>query len=405
MNKKLNILMVTDIYFQDMVGGSGRVVSETSKILAKRGHNIYVLTRRYNNLPIKETTDGIVVHRYNMDFYNPIKGSLESIINCRKGIENILSDQKIDLIHFHHSPSSIGAMLSRKIKQIPKLRTFHSPWHKEYEIKTKDIEKNPIKMTIRKVYIWIRWLIEKAILKNCDRIVVLSEFMKDQIQSYFSDSKEKITIIPGGIDTERFKPAEDKSDVRRRLNIPQDRHILLTVRNLLPRMGLENLIEAVKIIIDNNKNVLLIIVGKGFLENRLKDMVTRLKLDDYIKFAGFISDDELPMYYQIADIFILPTRFLEGFGLVTLEALSSGIPVLATPIGGTIEILKEFNKRLFFENSSARSMAKLINEYVQLGNKRLDELGKEGREYVLTKYSWNLVADKLEEFYYKIINR
>ncbi|HRR39717.1 MAG TPA: glycosyltransferase, partial [Syntrophales bacterium] len=123
---------------------------------------------------------------------------------------------------------------------------------------------------------------------------------------------------------ERFHPSGDRRDIRRRLGIPENRAVILTVRNLVPRMGLENLITAMKDVVKALPDVLLIIGGSGPLREKLLRLACELQLSDSIRFTGFIRDEELPDYYRAADIFVLPTIELEGFGLVTLEALACG---------------------------------------------------------------------------------
>ena len=119
------------------------------------------------------------------------------------------------------------------------------------------------------------------------------------------------------------------------MGLPEDKFILFTVRNLVPRMGLENLISAFEIVQSGRTDLLLIIGGEGPLEPALKEQTRQCGVEEFVRFVGYIPDEDLPSYYQMADLFILPTIELEGFGLVTVEALASGLPVLGTPVGGT----------------------------------------------------------------------
>ncbi len=211
--------------------------------------------------------------------------------------------------------------------------------------------------------------------------------------NYHHISGSRINIIPGGVDIERFKPALDKREVRKKIDIPEDKFILFTVRNLVPRMGLENLIQAVAMLKD--RNVILVIGGKGPLESKLKKLTRELGLEERIYFTGFIDDEKLPIYYQAANLFVLPSLCLEGFGLVTLEALSSGLPVLGTPVGGTKEILGRFDPSLLFRNTSPESMADSISRYIK--HPGLEELGKRCREFVVRNYSWDNAVTEFDK--------
>ena len=110
----------------------------------------------------------------------------------------------------------------------------------------------------------------------------------------------------------------------------------------------------------------------------------------------------MPLYYQAADLFILPSRCLEGFGLVTLEALSCGTPVLGTPVGGTKEILGRLDKELLFKDTKAKSMAEKIVLYST--SKDLLKLSEKCRDFVVSNYSWDRVTTEYERVYLEVIN-
>ena len=208
-------------------------------------------------------------------------------------------------------------------------------------------------------------------------------------------------IIPGGVDTKKFRPSENEDEVnaiRKRLNIPGDHKLLLTVRRLEARMGLDNLITAVAEIAHRSPELKfkLLIAGKGSLNKKLQSQATLSGLDDRVCFLGFVPDDVLPLYYAAADIFIMPTAFIEGFGLATVEALSTGLPVLGTPVGGTIEILKAIDSKLLFRNATAQSMADKIEQVLKKPDS-IFALKSKCREDAMKKYSWNLMTNRIEE--------
>ena len=140
-----------------------------------------------------------------------------------------------------------------------------------------------------------------------------------------------------------------------------------------------------------------LVVG-GPERRNLEALIIRLDLQDEVKMAGFIAADQLPRYYGAADFFILPTRHLEGFGLVTVESMACGTPVLGTPVGGTIEILSNFNSRFLFQDSSPEAIAKgiesAIDHYSGVDN-RYDQLRVECREHALRNYTWQRHTNQL----------
>ena len=171
----------------------------------------------------------------------------------------------------------------------------------------------------------------------------------------------------------------------------------------MQRMGLENLIMAIQKVIKNTPDIYLILGGEGPLKNDLVVLAQKLGVENYIRFAGFIPEEELVKYYQMADIFVLPTRELEGFGLVTLEAMACGEPVLGTPVGGTKEILGKFDPDFLFEDTSPDAMAKLILGKYRLINdnpEKWNDLSKRCRNFVEENYSWEKNIDSLEKIFY-----
>jgi glycosyltransferase involved in cell wall biosynthesis len=248
-----------------------------------------------------------------------------------------------------------------------------------------------------------RRLLEKKALKKSGRIVTLSRHTKKKLEKVYGLPSEKIYVIPGGVDLNRFRPPEDKPALRRRLAIPESSFIFFTVRNLEPRMGLENLILAFKKVVKKRKDILLTIGGEGPLAQGLRDLAREAGVRDYIRFTGYIPEEELPSYYQMADLFILPTRELEGFGLVTVEALASGLPVLGTPVGGTKEILSHMGPEFLFADSTPESIASLILETIKTwasDSGVYDEISRKCRRVAENHYSWSAHVTQLEDLFY-----
>jgi len=201
---------------------------------------------------------------------------------------------------------------------------------------------------------------------------------------------------------QRFYPAADKGGIRRRLNIPEEKTILFTVRDLEPRMGLENLIYAVKEVIGVVPDSYLILGGQGPLKSHLISLSQELGVANHIKFAGFIPEKDLPDYYRMADVFVLPTIELEGFGLITLEALASGVPVLGTPVGGTVEILGKLDSGYLFKDTKPESMASLIIDTCQqlTNNAQLwRDVSARCRAFVELHYSWERNVESTEKLF------
>ncbi len=241
---------------------------------------------------------------------------------------------------------------------------------------------------------------KKNVLRKSNQILALSQFTKDKISNIYNILQKKIQVNPGGVDLRKFFPAVDKRKIRKRLNVPQNKIIFFTVRNLVPRMGLENFVVAFSELAKSAADIQLIIGGKGPLKDELIALAKSFGIEQKVHFTGFIPEDQLPQYYQMADLFVLPTKELEGFGLVTLEALSSGLPVIGTPIGGTKEILGQFNAEYLFDDTQPDSIAKLaLEKYLIIKNnpQRWKQISKQCRKFVEKNYSWKQNIDSLEQ--------
>jgi len=397
--KRLNILFVLDVFAFDTVGGVGTVFYEYAKGLVEKGHNVFVLFRRRNKkLPLRGTIDGIHFFTYDNNNRNELLFMIWCVISTFKSFKEIMKETSLDLIHIHHPLPAIGISLKKESRKIAKVYSFYSPWDWEYKLDKSIHSHHLVGRFWIMVKSFFRRLIEKKSLKKCEKVVALSKYSECQLQKIHHISSSKIVIIPGGVDINKFHPAADQSSVRNRLSIPRDKFVLLTVRRLVPRMGIQNLIRAISSIEKERKDIYLIIGGKGSLEDSLKELTNNLGLERYVHFVGFIEPEQLPLYYQAADLFILPTLELEGFGLVTLEALSSGLPVLGTPIGGTKEILGRLDTDLMFKDTNSDSMAELILDYIQ-DRKILLDLRLKCRKFVEDNYTWDRSVRLIEEVF------
>jgi len=324
---------------------------------------------------------------------------MDTYRNGRKLFEDLHQDYSFDAIIIYQPFSGLGPIRSPLSGKIRKIYTCFSFSFEEF------ISRNPCGGGILQklkylANIHTRKWIENSLLKSCDSIVVLSQYTRERLGDVYRIPPQNVSIIPGGIDLLRFKPAKNKQILRKRLNMPDGKVILFSVRNLVPRMGLENLIKALKKIVPKAPDIYLVLGGEGPLKKDLALLSQDLGLNDCIRFAGYIPEEQLPEYYRMADLFILPTRELEGFGLVTLEAMASGIPVLGTPVGGTREIIGKFDAGFLFENSDPDTMAvSILDNYRRIKDQpeRWQAIACNCRKFVEANYSWETNIDSLEK--------
>ena len=392
----MNILMLTDVFFPDTIGGAGRVAYHVGLGLSQKGHDVHIITRNTDEKLTDEEqlSPNMKIHRFNY----PQKESPTLFISEIKK-SYILAKQLVlkidfDMICTHQSLVALGPIRLKYLKKLPLVYYYHSPWHEEYLIKKSLIGKPGI--NTRLVACIMRWM-ENTVVSKADRVIVLSDYMRNKVSQLHHYPENKIVKIPGGIDLDRFHlPDEGKVVAKSSLNFPQDKTIFLTVRNLVPRMGLENLINAFNASEVLQRKALLLIGGKGPLEQELRSKVYNNNLKDVIRFLGHIPDQDLPTFYQAADFFILPTEKLEGFGLVILESMACGTPVLGTPVGAIPEVIGSFDKNLVFDGPDSSDIQQRL-ENVLSSPEIYSYSPSACRDFVENSFSWEKVVEMLEE--------
>jgi glycosyltransferase involved in cell wall biosynthesis len=225
---------------------------------------------------------------------------------------------------------------------------------------------------------------------------------------YYPFTPPKLCVIPGGVDIEEFKPpnsAEEVNSIREKLKLSVEIPLLLTVRRLEQRMGLENLIRAAGILNRQSPNLKfqMVFTGKGSLKDQLEQLILEQEVSHCVQLVGLVPRETLPLYFCCADLFVLPTLAIEGFGLVTAEAMASGLPVMGTPVGATVEILKQVNERLLFQNTSPEALADGIETFLK-APENFQEMRSKCRNLAQTQYSWETVVKKIHQEFIKALN-
>lgn len=407
----MHILFVADAMFQEKPGGSKRVSMELAKRLFLKGHRVTSLVPKISTeLKERDVSEGIRIIRYPFS-KNRSLSIVSKIINCRLAFRRLLKEEEFDIICVHFAYSALGILLLLKAKDLPIVRIFHGPWADEHreEMKSRFLTSSAhMKKFLLRMRQWlvykVTYSIEKFCLDRSNKIAVLSKFSKNLLINNYNVPDGKIKVTSGGVDTQKFALVGDKKEtIKRQLNLPKDKIILLTIRRFTPRMGLENLIEAMSYVVKERKNVLLVIGGAGFLKEKLECLVNRYALEENIQFRGFIPEEQLPLYYQAADVFILPTTVLESFGLIILEALACGTPVLGTPVGAIPEVLGRLNQNLLFKDAKPISMAQGILDFLSSSYKEKYP-PQRLRDYVKENYSWEKMTSQVEELFTTVAN-
>jgi glycosyltransferase involved in cell wall biosynthesis len=392
----LNILVVTDGFVPEHTGGISKSLHTEVLELAARGHRVRVLTRRHGrDVPEREQLDGFEIVRHP----GPPKGTrayyAHPFITMRiapKAMRHEFEREPFDVLYVHNTFHAWAAV--RSGLPVRKVWAFHAPAPREIALDVQQRKYGALTPFARPLIRRVRQ-IERAALRGFDHIRTASPFMMDQLLELYPETEGRVrSVIPLMVDTERFRYVERPRDVRAKLGLPEDRKILLTVRRLVARMGLDDLILAMAGVARRHPEALLLISGKGYLRGELEALVAGEGLQEHVRLLGFVSEEDLPSLYGAADLFVLPTAHLEGFGLVTLEAMSCGTPVLATPVGANASVVGPWNPDMLTQCAGADALAEAIPPLLEgdgLGAMRVG-----CRNYCETNFSRPMVAERLE---------
>jgi len=336
---KSKVVIIADFVYPNYIGGSARYVYDLIKGFEYNKIDYLLITRKKS---------GVFALKEKDQFFNAIKennkvietSSLKDILNSYKLIK------KNDILNIHHP--ILGFFYS--FLKNKKIYFFHGPLHKEY----KEVLKNKLG------YI-VRYIIQKFVLKRSNKVLVLSNYMRSEVNEITKDID--VCVIGPIFDSNKFKCEKDKNYLRKKYNISMNKKVLFTSRRLTNRTGVIEFVDLFKKYFDKDKFEL-IIVGKGELQNILDKKIINI---DNIRFFNFVSDEVLLELMKLSDVYVLPTKELEGFGLVILEALSIGVPVIVSDkAGGGKEFIEQFDKELVFSLSNENTIKKSINYALNL---------------------------------------
>ncbi|HEX4794639.1 MAG TPA: glycosyltransferase family 4 protein [Humisphaera sp.] len=295
----------------------------------------------------------------------------------------------IDVIDSHFALYTYPGLLH--LKGLPIVTHFHGPFAAEIRAESRGFRTWARATFARRV--------ELAVLKQAARVITLSHAFARIAREDYGVPRDRIRVIPGGLNLSAYLNV-DRSQARARLGWPENRPILIAIRRLARRMGLEGLIDAMKILSARHPDVLLMIGGKGELAGELGSRIADAGLSEHVRLLGFIPEQDLPFAYAAANFSIVPTLALEGFGLITVESLASGTPVLGTSIGGTPEILRGLEPSLIFNSTEPEAIADRIIE--ALSGRIPVPSAQQCREYA-ARFDWAAVMPQIRAVFDEVL--
>ncbi len=392
-------------------GGMNVYVAELTRQLGRMGVHVDVFTRSQDeHVPHVVHSLGYgnrVVHvPAGPEFPLPKKELAEYIPIFANEIERFAAEKNIhyDLIHSHYWMSGIAAEQLKTHWQVPVLQMFH----------TLGLMKNRIAQSPEEMEGDYRSKGEKRVMQMADKIVAATPAEEAQLEFLYGLDRQKIVTIPPGVDTSRFYPIEQE-EAKEAINIPCKNRLLLFVGRIEPLKGLQNLLKAIALIRERRTPAetcyCLVVIGgdpNASIEAMSSEMINikrlskELGLEDLVVFLGKRAQDTLPYYYSAADILIMPSYY-ESFGMVALEAMACGTPVVASQVGGLPFLVQDGKTGFVVPGGDPEALVEPLMKL--MNNDELREtMGKQAAEYAL-QYDWKLISERMIDVYQTLLKK
>lgn len=373
-NRRLKILIVSDIFYPH-TGGVPEHMLYLWRNLRQLGHDAKILAPSFGeNYPYVDE-DIVRMGRAIKIPKNQSFSVLTFGITIPWRLRRYLESEQFDIVHLHGTIAPVLPYLALKYSSAKNVVTFHSAHEGSLG------------------YVVWEPVLEQY-FRKIDGMIAVSEVARDSVSKYFPG---EYRIIPNGIDTQRFNP-----DVKPMEVLEQFSPKILFVGRFEPRKGLKYLLQAFPSVIKNFPTAKLIVVGRGFLERYYRRYVEE-HIKEHVIFCGHVSPDDLPRYYASCDVYCSPATGAESFGIVLLEAMATGKPIVASDIPGYKKVMTEGEEGLFFRVCNHESLAEKINILLR-DQKRMQMMGQKGQKTART-YDWRTVTKQVEQFYKELLEK
>ncbi len=387
----MKILMLSWEYPPRVVGGISRVVHDLSHKLVNSGHDVTVVTYKDGNVPYFEDDDGVQVYRVDNFMIAPnnfIDWIMQLNFNMIAKAGEIINEKgNFDVIHAHDWLTAYAGKTLKHAYNTPLVSTIHA---------TEAGRNSGIKGEMQKYINDTEWMLTY----ESSEVIVNSHYMKNELQRLFGLPYEKINVVPNGVNLTLFNGVERDYDFRRRFAMDNEK-IILFMGRLVYEKGIGTLISAMPKILNNYHDAKLIIAGKGGMIDELRAQVNYLGLGSKVYFTGYLGSKDVQKMYKCADVAVFPSTY-EPFGIVALEGMLSGTPVVVSDVGGLNEIVEHGVNGMKSYAGNANSLADSILSL--LFNPDLcEKVTKNAKEKVKAEYNWTKITDETHFTYEKAI--
>ena len=381
-NKAKKILIFSLVYYPRFVGGAEIAIKEITDRMLPSEFEFDMITLR-KQAPKFERIGNVNVYRVGLPWFGKSTQSFK-IFPLSKILYPFLAFIKAISLHRKNKYDLVWSMMASYAGFSGYL---FKKFHKEIPFVLSIQEGDNFKKRQG-----IFKFIFKKIFAIADTVQVISNFLYDWAKDM--GAKSSIIVIPNGVNFDFFanrKTEKELKSLKEKLGKKDGDTFLVTTSRLVQKNATIDVINSLTYL---PISVKFLILGTGYEENMLKERVKKLNLEDRVIILGFVSHEDMPQYLHISDIFIRPS-LSEGFGNSYIEAMASGIPVIATPVGGIVDFLKQGETGLFCEVRNPKSIAQKVEKLMK-DNESRNFIVKNALKMVQDKYQWNLVASDMK---------
>ena len=379
-----------------LTGGTGSYVYYLSNELLKNGYKIHVVTgsNQARDVQVNPQLDVSFLKIPKMPI---VKSFMLAAASARK-LQSVRDTANVDVMHPQLPLTPNFAVPPNFGKAL--VCTVHSTWKGEAEA----IRGEPyMRLNANEKFLvsfnrFLRFF-EEGMLHRARKIIAVSHFTKWELTNYYKIPAHKIKVIHNGVDIKKFQPTADKRKIKAELGFNPDDIAIVSVGRLYARKGLFTLIESMPAVVKRFPNAKFIISGKGQSDemNKLNAHAERLGVKNNIIFTGYYPDKKLPKLYQAADVFAFST-FYEHHPFAVLEALSTGLPVVTTTVGGIPETIKTGKNGFLVKPFDEKAFADRIL-YLLEHKEFASEMGAAARKTVVEQLDWRIVVKDAMKVY------
>jgi glycogen(starch) synthase len=398
----MRVLMLAYEYPPEVVGGLGTAVSGLARALVRRGDHVHVVSASSLGDSASQLIDGVMVSRVarsafaeRLDPYGSggdsdfLRVAIEANFSlASRSVAEATHAEPYDIIHAHDWHSSFAAKSLKHALKIPLVFTVHSTEHGRNRGIHSDLQR----------YIHeIEWMGTY----EAWRVICCSGYMSDELMRIFSLPEDKIDVIPNGVDQAATPDPGFVNEVRSHYAGPGER-LVFYVGRLVYEKGVHVLISSIPKVLGKARNTRFIIAGDGYYAGVLREKAEKLGIGNYVSFTGRINDQERDALYAAADAAVFPSLY-EPFGIVALEGMARGIPVVVSDIGGLGEVVRHEETGIKVYSGNADSLAWGITRVLLDESLRI-RLRENGPTEVKARFNWDRVADLTSTVYRRVLD-